>query len=151
MLFNNGESRLVDIAKLFADSPGGLGPLEEKIVASDEVFASAAVLDYTVGWPGVGLASTDSEGQSVIYPYDIDPLVLYQAGVLDEEVSIDLGKKIRTIRKANGLTQEELARRSGTTKHYISRLENNKSDVEFLTLKKIVEAGLNKKLTVDIS
>lgn len=48
------------------------------------------------------------------------------------------------------ITQEELAARSGTSKHYISRLENNKSDIELLTLKKIVEAGLGRQLQVQI-
>ncbi len=47
------------------------------------------------------------------------------------------------------MTQSELALKSGTSKHYISRLENNKSDIELLTLKKIVEAGLGKKLVIE--
>ncbi|PHN07237.1 hypothetical protein CRP01_07890 [Flavilitoribacter nigricans DSM 23189 = NBRC 102662] len=58
---------------------------------------------------------------------------------------------IKQARKEEGLTQQELAERSGTSKHYISRIENNKSDIEMLTLKKIVEAGLGRKLRVQIN
>ncbi|MEO0341718.1 MAG: helix-turn-helix transcriptional regulator, partial [Bacteroidota bacterium] len=62
-----------------------------------------------------------------------------------------IGHKIKEARKEAGLTQEELALRSGTSKHYISRLENNKSDIELLTLKKIVEAGLGRQLDIKIT
>jgi len=48
------------------------------------------------------------------------------------------------------MTQQELAEKSGTTKNYISRLENNKSDIELMTLQKIVEAGLGRYLRVQI-
>jgi DNA-binding XRE family transcriptional regulator len=151
LLFNNGESRIVDIADLFASSQSGIEELERQIIENNAVFTSVEVTGTTISWPGVGMYSTDDKGDSVFYPYDIDPIVLYQAGIPDKENTIDLGGKIKRIRKESGLTQEELARRSGTSKHYISRLENNKSDIEFMTLKKIVEAGLNKKLRVEIS
>jgi predicted transcriptional regulator len=44
------------------------------------------------------------------------------------------------------LTQEQLAMRSGTTRFYISRIENNKTDVEMSTFRKIIEAGLGTHL-----
>jgi predicted transcriptional regulator len=53
---------------------------------------------------------------------------------------------IKTARLSAGLTQDELAQRSGTTRFYISRIENGKTDFEISTLRKIVEAGLGKKL-----
>lgn len=39
----------------------------------------------------------------------------------------------------------------GTNKQYISRLENDKSDVEFNTLREVVEGGLGKKLRIEVS
>ncbi|MFN6064331.1 MAG: helix-turn-helix transcriptional regulator, partial [Bacteroidota bacterium] len=36
-------------------------------------------------------------------------------------------------RLGSGLTQEDLAQKSGTTRTYISRIENNKSDLEITT------------------
>ncbi|WP_367277984.1 helix-turn-helix domain-containing protein [Flavobacterium sp.] len=57
---------------------------------------------------------------------------------------------IHEARIEKGLTQEELAIRSGTTKSYISRIENNVKEVRFSTLQKIVELGLGGKLELAI-
>lgn len=56
--------------------------------------------------------------------------------------SFDLGNMIREARVFKNLTQEALALKSGTTKHYISRIENNGSDIRLKTLMKIVKNGL---------
>jgi transcriptional regulator with XRE-family HTH domain len=61
-----------------------------------------------------------------------------------------LGMLIKKSRTELGLTQEELAKKSGTTKHYISRLENNKSGIEVSTLRKIIEGGLGKQMKIEI-
>ena len=61
-----------------------------------------------------------------------------------------LGVMIHEARIKKGLTQEELATRSGTTKSYISRIENNIKEVRFSTLQKIVELGLGGKLELAI-
>jgi predicted transcriptional regulator len=53
---------------------------------------------------------------------------------------------LKNARKNAGLTQAQLARRCGTSRFYISRLENDKTDVELSTFRKIIEAGLGKKL-----
>jgi len=53
-----------------------------------------------------------------------------------------LGTLIHDARLEKGLTQEELAKKVGTTKSYISKIENNLKEVRFSTLKKIVELGL---------
>ena len=61
-----------------------------------------------------------------------------------------LGVMIHEARLQKGLTQEELAIKSGTTKSYISRIENNIKEVRFSTLQKIVELGLGGKLELAI-
>lgn len=48
------------------------------------------------------------------------------------------------------MSQEELAKLSGTSKTYISRIENNKIEPEFTTLYKIIEIGLGKRIIVEI-
>ncbi len=151
MLFNNGYSKLVDIqAVLTKEKPLEKGSLPDQILSSDEVFNTVQISGSSISWPGVGKHVKDFSGNSKFYPYDIDPIVLFQAGEMDKEHNINLGDKIKALRKRIGITQEELASRVGTTKNYISKLENNKSDIELLTLKKIVEAGLNGKLHLDI-
>ncbi|MEY5130611.1 MAG: hypothetical protein RL734_678 [Bacteroidota bacterium] len=49
-----------------------------------------------------------------------------------------LGIMMKDLRKSRGLTQEQLAIKCGTTKHYISRIENNASDIRLSTLIRIL-------------
>lgn len=64
-----------------------------------------------------------------------------------------LGVLIQELRKEQGLTQEALAEKCGTTKTYISRIENNASDIRLSTLIRIIRDGLGGqlKLKVDLS
>lgn len=50
------------------------------------------------------------------------------------------------------MTQEELAEKCGTNKAYISRIENDASDIRLSTLMKIINQGLggHLKLTLDL-
>lgn len=61
-----------------------------------------------------------------------------------------LSELIKSARKERGLTQEQLAQKIGTTKAYISRLENNINEVRFSTLKKIIEVGLGGHLDISV-
>lgn len=62
-----------------------------------------------------------------------------------------IGALIHEARIAKGLTQEELARKTGTTKSYISKIENDVKEVRISTLKRIVEEGLNGSLQLSIN
>ena len=57
-----------------------------------------------------------------------------------------VGALIHEARLQKGLTQEELANKCGTTKSYISKIENNIKEVRISTLQKIVELGLEGQL-----
>lgn len=61
-----------------------------------------------------------------------------------------IGALIHDARMEKGLTQEELADKCGTSKSYISRIENNIKEVRFSTLQKIVAMGLGGQLQVSI-
>ncbi|HPS65046.1 MAG TPA: helix-turn-helix transcriptional regulator [Ignavibacteria bacterium] len=61
-----------------------------------------------------------------------------------------LGALIQEARLEKGMTQEELANRIGTTKSYISKIENNIKEVRFSTLQKIVKLGLGGQLQLSI-
>ncbi len=61
-----------------------------------------------------------------------------------------IGALIHDARIKKGLTQEELAVKVGTTKSYISKIENNVKEVRFSTLQKIVELGLGGHLELTI-
>ncbi len=57
-----------------------------------------------------------------------------------------LGVVMKEAREFRHLTQEALALKSGTTKFYISRIENNASDIRLSTLMRIIYDGLGGKL-----
>jgi HTH-type transcriptional regulator / antitoxin HipB len=61
-----------------------------------------------------------------------------------------LGVMIQELRKENGMTQEQLAAKCGTTKTYISRIENNASDIRLSTLMRIVREGFGRQLRLCI-
>jgi len=61
-----------------------------------------------------------------------------------------LGALLQEARLSAGLTQEELAVKVGTTKSYISKLENDIKEVRLSNLQKIVELGLGGKLELSI-
>ncbi len=63
----------------------------------------------------------------------------FKLGVLLEEARIKLG-----------MTQEELAEKCGTNKSYISRIENNASDIRLSTLMKIIQTGLGGQLKLSL-
>jgi DNA-binding XRE family transcriptional regulator len=63
-----------------------------------------------------------------------------------------LGVLLQEARKKKKMTQEELAQKVGTTKNYISRIENDASDIRLSTLMRIINEGLggHLKLILDI-
>ena len=63
----------------------------------------------------------------------------FQLGVLLEEARLKLG-----------LTHEQLAEKVGTNKSYISRIENNASDIRLSTLMKIIQTGLGGRLKLTL-
>lgn len=59
-----------------------------------------------------------------------------------------MGDALQAARKEEHITQQELARRTGTSKSYISRVENGLIDPTFTSFLKIVNAlGLRLELT----
>ena len=63
----------------------------------------------------------------------------FKLGVLLEEARLKLG-----------MTQEELAKKSGTNKSYISRIENDASDIRLSTLMRIIQDGLGGQLKLSV-
>ncbi len=61
-----------------------------------------------------------------------------------------VGALLLQARLEKGLTQEELAQRTGTTKSYISKIENNTKEARISTLQRIIELGLGGQLELSI-
>ena len=70
----------------------------------------------------------------------------------EEFEAYKIGILIQEARKRQQLTQEQLAKKVGTTKNYISRIENDASDIRLSTLMRIIRDGLggHLRLTVDL-
>ncbi len=61
-----------------------------------------------------------------------------------------IGTLIQVKRLEMGMTQEQLAEKVGTTKSYISKIENNIKEARISTLQKIVELGFGGRLELSI-
>lgn len=149
-LFNNGESRVIDFGELFAKWKVTKDDIEFPIANSIEEFGKVKLVDGTLSWENIQIESTNDIGETVYYEYQLDPIVLYDNSRIDETRQVEIGLLIKQSRHELGLTQEELANRSGTTKHYISRVENNRTGIELSTLKKIIEGGLGLRMKISI-
>ena len=149
-LFNNGESRIVDFERIFKEWGVKKGDTEYILASSREEFERVEIVDGTFVWNNVKIESIDENGEEIFYPYDLDPIVMYEMSKADSTRKTEIGLMIKQARKELGLTQRELAEKSGTSKHYISRIENNRSGIELSTLIRIIEGGLGRRLQINI-
>ncbi len=149
-LFNNGESRILDFMQIFKDWSVKKGDIEYPLYTSQGEFGKVELVDGTLTWKNIELIGNDDQGKEVTYSYDLDPIVLYELSGKDEARQIKIGLMIKKVRTELGLTQEQLALKSGTTKHYISRVENSRTGIELSTLIRIIEGGLGKKMKISI-
>jgi len=61
-----------------------------------------------------------------------------------------IGALLHEARLEMGMTQEELAKKTGTTKSYISKIENDIKEVRISTLQKIIHLGFGGTLELSI-
>ncbi len=116
------------------------------------IFKQVAVSQSnTLSWPAIiiqiKLAKRLIEG-----PLELDPDELYRNSTLIQKTQrLAVGTLLRKAREAAGLSQTEVAIKSGTSRNYISRIENGKSDIQLETLNKIVQLGMGKQIRVEIA
>jgi DNA-binding XRE family transcriptional regulator len=150
VVFNNGESRIIDFKKVFKrldinnDSP-------IMILKNTDEFEKVQLKNNTLSWSNVEQYITDKNGEKVIVPFEIgaDVLLKYSSTEVTG-ITYKIGRLVRDTRIKSGLTQKELAIKSGTSRNYISRIENDRSDIELDTLRKIIETGLGKQLEIKV-
>ena len=149
VIFNNGETRLLDFGKILNDWNIKESEIEYKLFDLSEI-KKVKLRNQTLSWDNLTVKLSDEKGQEKEHPYEIGPDVLFRLSLDSDLQSQGYGDIVRKARIKAGLTQDELAHRAGTTRFYISRFENNKSDIELSTFKRIIESGLGKRLTFDI-
>lgn len=150
VVFNNGESRIIDFDKAFKklviknDSP-------IMILKNADEFAKVELKNNTLSWSNVEQFITDKNRKKVKVPFEIGSDVLLKFSISEVTgITSKIGRLVRDTRIKSGLTQKELAIKSGTSRNYISRIENDRSDIELDTLRKIIETGLGKHLEINV-
>jgi transcriptional regulator with XRE-family HTH domain len=73
----------------------------------------------------------------------------YRAAYARTKQSYEIGRKVRELREARGLSQAELAQRMGSSQSVIARLELGGAEPRFDTLQRVASA-LDLDLVVDL-
>lgn len=148
VVFNNGESRIIDFRKLF----GEIGIKENSpayILYDQTEFEKVELIGNTLSWSNVEQYITLKNRKKQKVPFEIGADILLKYSQPEKtELMIKIGKIVREARIKAGMSQLELALVSGTSRTYISRIENDRSDIELATLRKIIETGLGKRLEI---
>ena len=148
--FNTAEYRRVNVIKLFDRLGIQEGDFGYEVIKNRQLFNTVSLENNSLAWKNLTEVIKISEKEQLETFFHLDPIVLYKNSAADPKFTsrFDLGKKIRSVRKRFKLTQETVAESIGSNKQYISKIENNKADLEFKTLKKIFELGLNRNFFI---
>ena len=139
VVFNNGESRIIDFQKVFKGIELHKESPAWKLTNPKE-FEKVSIDNNTLSWTNVNQYIKKIDGSKMKVPFEIGADVLLKYSTAEKsELMLEIGKLVKESRLKSGLTQQELAIKSGTTRNYISRIENERSDIELGTLKKIIE------------
>lgn len=152
-IFNNGELRKIDFKSIFKEWDIQNSPNDFRYsLLKSNIFETVQEIDGTLGWDSITKKVKLKSGKEFIVPFELDAAVLYDRSISEKSIAQEnlIGNLLKKERKKAGLTQQELAKRSGTTRYYISRIENNRSDIELGTLRKIIEVGLDRQLEISV-
>ena len=150
LLWNNSEVREIDFTELFLkwQQDGNTDLLRLK---DFEAFKQVHLSEQrTLEWTNLPIEVT-FQSKTQAFPLELDPDVLYENSQLIRQIErISVGRLLLKARLDAGLSQQEVASNAGTTRHYISRIENDKSEIQFDTFQKIIELGLGRKVKLEI-
>ena len=150
LLWNTSEVREIDFT-VFFDKWSKEGNESLLRLNNYENFKTAQVSDeHTLIWHNIPVSFT-FKGETKTAGLDLDPDVLYKDSRLIKKMErIAIGSILKKAREESNLTQLQVANNSGTTRNYISRIENNQSEIQINTLQKIIELGIGRKLKLEI-
>lgn len=150
VLFSDGEDRILDFNEILKKNWKVTKEDPEYKLLTPVEFAKVKIVNYTLSWDNVDIHITGVNGKKTNVPFEVGADTLYSLSTADEKRSISIGSLFKSARLAANLSQEKVAELAGTSRTYITKLESNNHDMEIMTLKKIVEAGLNKHLNISI-
>jgi transcriptional regulator with XRE-family HTH domain len=143
---NKGEYRKLNINNHLSKLGIKENDFGYELTKDKELFHSIKLVDNALAWKSLKKEINISEHKSIPVFFHLDPITTIENSEVEEITG--LGCQIKALRKNLKLSQEELGTRVGTNKQYISKVENNKTDIELKTLKKIFEVGLDKRLFI---
>lgn len=151
VLFSDGTDRILNFNEILKkDWKVTKTDPEYKLLTPNE-FAKVKVVNHTLSWNNVDLFMTGKNKKKVKVPFEVGADSLYKLSIIDVSLNLSIGSLFKKARLALNLSQEKVAELSGTSSTYITRLETDEEhNMEIMTLKKIVEAGLHKQLTISI-
>ena len=150
VLFSNGEDRILDFNKILNNIwKINKSDVENKLLSPNE-FAKVKIHNHSLSWENIEVCITGKNNIKRLVPYQIGADTLFELSDLDSSMNFSIGDMFRKARIKAKKSQEEVALSAGTSRTYITRLENNQQDIELMTLKKLIEAGLNKHLSISI-
>ena len=149
-VFSDGSRRIIQLKTLFAKLNIREGDFGYAILNDPDLFSSVEVINGTLSWKALTKEIKLPGGSVRTFSFDLDPITLYIHSTEDpaEESSPQIGGVIKSLRKRLHLTQNDVAQAIGSNKQYISRIENEKADLELNTLKKIFELGFDKNMFI---
>ncbi len=150
MLWNTSEIRELNFAPFFEQWEAE-GDIKMALLRTWDTFKQVTLSENrTLCWTNVPVSFT-FKGVAHSKPLELDALELYRQSTLVKKTeAVNVGAMLRKAREAAGLSQADVALKSGTTRNYISRIENEKSDIQLETLQKIVELGIGGEIVVQI-
>jgi DNA-binding XRE family transcriptional regulator len=148
--FTNDEFRFVDFEQLFIQWKIKQGDIEYSLLNKTE-FKKVNLVNGTLSWKNITVSLLDENGKENYYPYELDPIVLYQNSQIDQDkIFENFGMLLKNERLKSGMTQKQLAKKSGISEEYISKLENEKSNIELLIIRDIMQSGFGKRLKINV-
>lgn len=149
-LFSNNEYRVIDFGELFKKWDIKQGDIEYPLLDILE-FQKAKLVNGTLSWDNITVSLLDKNREEKKFPYDLDPIVLYQNSKSDQDkIFENLGILLKTERIKSGMTTKQLAKQTGISEVYILKIENEKSNLEILIIRDILQNNFGKRLTINI-
>lgn len=138
--WSDGEIRRTSYIHKIDEWHQSSNPLYQKI-AQWENFKKVTVRDGVLSWPEIRVEFNLGNGLHS-EPFEFDPVVTRNESELiaTSLMPNNIGSTLLTARKAAKLTQNDLARRIGSTKQYISKVERGIVSPQTDTLQRIAAA-----------
>jgi DNA-binding XRE family transcriptional regulator len=150
LLWNTSEIRVLDFAPQFKVW-NKEGDSKMAVLEDWETFRQVSLSENSsLCWPNIPVSFSFKQ-ETRTAPLELDALELYRQSTLVKKMEgFNVGAMLRKARMGAGLSQADVALKSGTTRNYISRIENDKSDIQLETLQKIVELGIGAEMVLQI-